>query len=172
MRAESLATREPSPSPVVPASPVRVTILDSLMAHGCDGRQRGRRAKRRAASIENSAHGAGEPSGTRAPRFACVRRPDCVAVQRTRASAIVSVTPHHEPHHDPRLRNRPRPERSQLHAALAAVADRARRLRIPEAACGDPRRPPLQLGGNLRALAPARFGAQLAAASATATRSR
>jgi len=28
MRAESLATREPSPSPVVPASPVRVTIFD------------------------------------------------------------------------------------------------------------------------------------------------
>jgi hypothetical protein len=28
MRAESLATREPSPNPVVPASPVRVTIFD------------------------------------------------------------------------------------------------------------------------------------------------
>jgi hypothetical protein len=30
MRGESLATREPSPRPVVPASPVRVTIFDNL----------------------------------------------------------------------------------------------------------------------------------------------
>ena len=29
IRCESLATREPSPKPVVPVSPVRVTILDN-----------------------------------------------------------------------------------------------------------------------------------------------
>src|SRR5207244_4340076 len=65
-----------------------------------------------------------------------------------------------EPRHDQRLRKPPRSERSQLHATHAAVADRARRVRLSEPAFGRSRRPALHLGRNVRALAPTRFRAQ------------
>ena len=140
IRVESLPTREPSPRPVVPASPVLRDNLAESMAHA---------GRLKAIGQHTRCGRAGQAPG-HAIRRAAQYDVGSARARRAAPSTCAAAFRHDPP---PSLRDRSRPQRRQLHAADAAVADRARRVHLSRRARGRPRRPPLHVGGDLRALA-------------------